>query len=274
MVPEVATLRRLVDFLPGWRLDDVMVSYATDGGGVGPHYDNYDVFLLQGMGQRRWQLGQRCDADSELRDIEGLRILSQFEPEADYLLETGDILYVPPGIAHWGTAVGPCMTYSIGFRAPRLNDLLSRLTDSLLERLEPEQFYRDPEDVACEPGEISASAIAAARQQLDRAIQALALEPDWFGELVTEPRNAPLLPDLDAPLPSRVAADPAGRLAWRRRDGELTVYGNGDAFPAPAGCRGLISSLCAGEALDTAGLEEADRILLLALWRNGCLIDD
>jgi 50S ribosomal protein L16 3-hydroxylase len=125
-IPEVSALRRLVDFLPQWRMDDVMASYAVDGGSVGPHYDNYDVFLLQGEGERLWKLGQFCDAASTLLPHDELRILDTFECEQEYLLGPGDMLYVPPGIAHWGIAQGECTTFSIGFRAPRINDMVSR----------------------------------------------------------------------------------------------------------------------------------------------------
>jgi len=136
--PGVAQLRQLVAFLPPWRIDDVMVSFATAGGGVGPHYDNYDVFLLQGMGQRRWQVGQTCSAEEPLLDHDNLRILANFQQTAEYILEAGDILYLPPRLAHWCTANQDCLTFSIGLRWPRLNDLLSRWLDQVLEDLDPE----------------------------------------------------------------------------------------------------------------------------------------
>ena len=143
-LPEVAALRQLVSFLPGWRIDDVMVSYAGDGGSVGPHYDNYDVFLLQGEGCRRWRVGQWCGEDEPLVPHGELRILARFEEQADYLLEPGDILYLPPRVAHWGIAEGECTTFSIGFRAPRINDMVSRWADDALAQIEPALFYTDP----------------------------------------------------------------------------------------------------------------------------------
>jgi len=168
VIPAVAELRKLVDFLPQWRVDDVMVSYAVDGGSVGPHYDNYDVFLLQGEGERRWRLGQYCDAGSPLLAHPELRILSEFNCTREYLLGPGDILYVPPGLAHWGVAQGECTTFSIGFRAPRVNDMVSRWADCLLEHLDPELFYSDSHiEPVTRAGEIRPQDLARVRAQVN-----------------------------------------------------------------------------------------------------------
>ena len=103
-VPEVQALLSKFAFLPPWRVDDVMVSFACPGGSVGPHFDQYDVFLLQVEGQRRWQIGGECSSNTPLRDDSPLRILKEFEAEEEWLLEPGDMLYLPPGVAHWGVA--------------------------------------------------------------------------------------------------------------------------------------------------------------------------
>src|SRR5690606_1072476 len=123
-LPEVRKLLRHVDFLPSWRVDDVMISYATPGGGVGPHFDYYDVFLVQGLGSRVWKLGQWCTAADELRSESGLKLLRHFETRAEYTLHPGDVLYVPPGLAHWGTSIDNSLCYSLGFRAPSVAELL------------------------------------------------------------------------------------------------------------------------------------------------------
>lgn len=188
-VPAVADLRSLINFLPQWRMDDVMVSYAPDGGSVGPHYDNYDVFLVQGLGQREWRLGQYCSTEEPLLEHDELHILKEFRERERHLLNPGDILYVPPRLAHWGIARGDCMTFSIGFRAPRLNDMLGRWTDQILENMDPELFYRDPMDKSMpRPGEINAQSISEAYNLLQRTLLAQMSSPTWFGELVTEPR--------------------------------------------------------------------------------------
>lgn len=109
-LPEVATLLEAFDFVPDWRLDDIMISYAVDGGGVGPHTDNYDVFLVQAAGTRRWRLSHREFTEKDLLDSCPLRVLREFPVDEDWLLEPGDVLYLPPKVGHWGTAVGECMT--------------------------------------------------------------------------------------------------------------------------------------------------------------------
>ena len=136
-------------FVPQARLDDLMISYASDGGGVGPHFDSYDVFLLQAQGRRRWRIGRQKDLT--LRDDLPLKILANFEPEEEYVLEPGDMLYLPPLYAHDGVAQGECQTYSIGFRSPGrgelARELLQRLSDDAAE-LAGESLYRDPSQEA------------------------------------------------------------------------------------------------------------------------------
>ncbi len=134
-------------FIPAARVDDLMVSYATDGGSVGPHEDRYDVFLLQGPGRRRWQVSSR--GDHQFDERAAIKVLSRFEPEEEWLLEPGDMLYLPPGVAHLGVAEGPCFTYSIGFLAPSHVDLvqsfLGYLSATLPAEIDPERLYEDPD---------------------------------------------------------------------------------------------------------------------------------
>jgi 50S ribosomal protein L16 3-hydroxylase len=136
-------LLRQFSFVPSARLDDLMISYAADGGGVGPHFDSYDVFLLQAHGQRRWRIG----AQKDLSLIEGmpLKILRNFKPEVRYVLEPGDMLYLPPHYAHDGIAEGECMTYSIGFRTPHYQELAESFLNFKSETVELPGRYADPE---------------------------------------------------------------------------------------------------------------------------------
>ena len=251
-VPEVAALRHLVNFLPGWRVDDVMVSYASDGGSVGPHYDNYDVFLLQGEGYRRWRIGQWCDVDEPLQPHNDLRILANFEEQSDFLLGPGDILYLPPRIAHWGIAEGECTTFSIGFRAPRINDMVSRWADDALVQIEPELFYTDP---ASEPvtraGEIRRHDRERARMQIQAALDQLE-DDSWFGELLTEPRDGaqPHFQEpeqagalLDFPI-SRATVPGEARLAWQDEDYALRVFANGESMCVSRDVLPAVIDLC------------------------------
>ena len=142
-LPAADRLLHHFDFIPQARLDDLMVSYAIDGGGVGPHFDNYDVFLLQGTGRRRWQIADQ--ADRSLIEDAPLRILKNFQPSADWVLEPGDMLYLPPHWAHKGTAMGECTTYSIGFRSPSAQELGTEFLAWMQERIELEGIYADPD---------------------------------------------------------------------------------------------------------------------------------
>lgn len=140
---EADQLLRAFNFIPYSRLDDLMVSYAPDGGGVGPHFDSYDVFLLQGQGKRLWRISEQQDL--ALVEDAPLRILRHFEIQQEWLLEPGDMLYLPPHIAHWGIAAGDCMTYSIGFRAPSAQELVSEFLNYLHEKSSAQGMYADPD---------------------------------------------------------------------------------------------------------------------------------
>jgi len=274
-IPAVAELRQLVSFLPRWRLDDVMVSYAVDGGSVGPHYDNYDVFLLQGEGERRWQLGQLCDSRSPLLPHEELRILADFACVEEYVLGPGDILYVPPGMAHWGVAQGECTTFSIGFRAPRINDMVSRWADSLLERLDPEDFYSDGDiGPATRAGEIRPRDLERVRAQVSAAVDQ-AMDNHWFGAIVTEPRYDCSLDDdqlacalaLLSQGPVLLELSPAARVAWQEEAAGTMVFCNGEAALFSNAVQGCLVALCADGCLEGAalasGLTEADTAAMI-----------
>lgn len=155
-LPEAAALLKHFDFIPHARLDDLMVSYAPKGGGVGPHFDSYDVFLLQGLGHRRWQISTQ--ADRTLIEGAPLRILSDFKVEQEWVLEAGDMLYLPPHCAHNGIAEDDCMTYSIGFRTPAYQELAEQFLVYLQDRIEVNGMYADPDlKTQKHPSEISAA---------------------------------------------------------------------------------------------------------------------
>jgi len=177
-------------FVPQARLDDLMISWASDGGGVGPHFDSYDVFLLQAHGRRRWRIGRQKDL--ALREGMPLKILANFEPEEEYVLEPGDMLYLPPRYAHDGIAEGECQTYSIGFRSPArgelARELLLRLADDAGE-LAGAAVYADPaQDATATPGEVPAGL----QQFAAEAVRAALKEPlslgRALGEYLTEPK--------------------------------------------------------------------------------------
>lgn len=175
------------DFIPHARLDDLMVSYAMPGGGVGPHFDSYDVFLLQGQGQRRWQIS----AQSDLRLIEDvpLKILQHFTPEEEWVLSTGDMLYLPPTYAHHGVAVNECITYSIGFRAPSAQEIATQFLIYLQDKLQLNGMYQDPDlTVQTHPAHIGEAMLT----QIQSMVQSISWTrediADFLGKYLTEPK--------------------------------------------------------------------------------------
>lgn len=184
-VPEVKQLLDRFDFLPPWRLDDVMVSFACPGGSVGPHFDQYDVFLLQVEGERRWQIGAHCDKLTPLVDDSPLHLLRDFESQEEWLLEPGDMLYLPPGISHWGVAESECLTFSIGFRSPSIADMLGDLAVELITQ-GYDAHYRDPAlSLSMASSRIDPVFIEQAKRQLWQAINDDALIADWFARFMT-----------------------------------------------------------------------------------------
>jgi 50S ribosomal protein L16 3-hydroxylase len=269
--PAVAELRRPFSFLPTWRLDDVMVSYAVRGGGVGPHVDQYDVFLVQGRGRRRWRVARHFDP-ALVPGID-LRVLRRFRAEQEWVLEPGDLLYLPPGVAHHGTALEPCLTYSIGFRAPSSVDLAMAAAQGLVESGGRERLFADPQrPPARREGEIDEASLDALRTHLLREVgalgrDALALQ---VGELLTVPRGP--VPDV-AHAPSLAAigerlergADlvraPGARIAWTRVTGGALLFVDGRSFSLGGDAAALAPQLGARERLGREDLPRRTAVL-------------
>lgn len=188
LLPEAQALLAHFNFIPTARLDDVMVSYAPTGGGVGPHIDSYDVFLLQGAGKRRWAISQQKDL--RLIPDAPLRILSHFVSEQEWVLEAGDMLYLPPNVAHWGVAEDDdCMTYSIGFRAPAARELAVEFLDACRQEGLPDALYQDPE---LQPVSDAAAIDPAMVNRVSDMLQRLTWQPEELGPFLaryfTEPK--------------------------------------------------------------------------------------
>lgn len=187
LIPGVASLLDQFNFIPQWRVDDVMISYAVKHGSVGPHYDNYDVFLYQAVGQRRWSLTtQNCHPVNTLENVE-LRIMKEFHVEEEYILEPGDMLYLPPHVGHHGVSLSDdCMTYSFGYRSYQSPEIWNSLGDYLSEHDEFTKLYRDPNwNHSQGPSEIPAEAIAQAKDLMQSLLNNDELLKKWFGCFVT-----------------------------------------------------------------------------------------
>jgi len=285
-VPEVAELLENFRFLPSWRIDDVMISFATAGGGVGPHFDNYDVFLLQGQGQRNWKIGQMCDSASPLLDHPDLRILADFEQTEEWVLQPGDMLYLPPRLAHCGTAVDDCMTYSVGFRAPSAAEVLTHFTDFLSQFLPEEERYSDAgAQPVSDPHQIQRDALDRLKGLLAEHMSDERLLLTWFGQFMTEPRYPELVSgaeleeqDLLADLEDGaiLIRNPSARLAWSEVDDDLLLFASGQSRLLPGELRDLLKLICAADALHLENLgpwlaDEQGRTLLCELVKQGSL---
>ena len=290
-VPEVAALIAPFRFIPNWRIDDVMVSYATDGGGVGPHYDQYDVFLIQGNGCRRWRVGQLCDDESSLVPHDELRLLAEFRATDEWLLEPGDILYVPPRIAHDGVAVGDdCMTYSVGFRAPSRSELLTHFVDDLVAEMEDDDRYADPELATQEnPGEISSDALDKLHQLAIEKLQDRSYFARWFGgysstrkypETDWSPEDLVSETDISAQLKAGVfvTRNPASRFSFLRQDdATILLFVDGTSFHCEDSCATFAENLCRADTTELPAQEvpnEPLQQLITALINQGSIALD
>lgn len=284
---DVAAILGAFAFLPRWRIDDVMVSFAAPGGSVGAHVDQYDVFLLQARGRRRWQIDAsqalgRGAPPVEFRDDVELRLLREFTPTHDWVLEPGDMLYLPPGVPHHGVAEEACLTFSVGMRAPSAAELLGDFVDTLAGDADESLRYRDP-DLAPprDPAEIDAAAMG-------RVVEALNMlrmnDPDrlgdWFGRFITLYRSAGTVASDDAPFTAADVAQaltggaalyrhPFSRMAWRRAARSARLYVSGQAFALPVRDAQRLANTETVDAEAFGKLSQAGRDCVIELLRAG-----
>ncbi len=231
-------------FIPDWRLDDLMISYAVEGGGVGPHFDNYDVFLLQGEGQRRWRVGQHCDEQTTFMDTEAIRLLADFHESENFVLNPGDMLYLPPGVAHWGEAVGDnCITCSIGFRAPSYGEVLEGFSHHISEQLSDRLRYSDADlKLQASPGEITTDAILRVQNILKEALEQPEQIAQWLGQHMTEPKYPDHLEETGIDEDQLSAGT---RLAWHQGEShQLMLFVNGSVIGVMEEKLEAVKALC------------------------------
>lgn len=258
-VPQVQEILEQFRFLPSWRVDDLMISYAAPGGSVGPHFDNYDVFLLQGHGTRRWKIGQMCNSQSPMLEHDSLRILAEFEQSEEWLLEPGDMLYLPPMLAHYGIAEDECMTYSIGFRAPSAAEVLTHFTDFLAQHLPDEERYSDADlEPQEDPSQIQRDALERLKALLEEHMGDERLLLTWFGQFMTEPKYPELVEGEPVEPQELIEAlnegalitrNPSARLAWSEIDEGLLIFATGNSRLLPKHLRELLKLICNADAL-------------------------
>jgi 50S ribosomal protein L16 3-hydroxylase len=272
-------LLRRFSFLPYARLDDLMVSYAVPGGGVGPHFDSYDVFLLQGFGRRRWRYGRT--EDLALKPRLPVKILRRFVPEHDAVFAPGDLLYLPPHYAHDGVAVDTCTTYSVGFRAATANELAAAFLDFLREEVSLEGRYADPDLAASrEPARIAAAMQRRCRRMLGAVRWDAATVARFLGRWLSEPKPTVFFSPPKSPLSRAAFRDRAARRGVRLDlrtqllyDGGQ-LYINGEVQPWPAAGAAALRQLANARALAAGTVDRlapATLDLVYAWYRDGFL---
>jgi 50S ribosomal protein L16 3-hydroxylase len=257
----VRALMNQFRFIPDARLDDVMISFATQGGGVGPHFDSYDVFLLQAQGRRQWQIS--AQKDLALQDDAPLKILANFQPTQTFVLEPGDMLYLPPRYAHDGVAADECMTYSIGFRAPKRGELaaelLQRLADDALETAGA-ALYKDADQPAvANAAEIPPTVFEFAQKAMLRAISDPAVFRRALGEYLSEPKADVWFDEATASNPRGTVLKTGLRLDRRTKMllDDQHVFINGESFKASGRDAALLKQFANERFLDAAALTRA-----------------
>lgn len=238
---DLAELWKKFPFIPQWRRDDIMVSYAPQGGSVGKHFDFYDVFLVQGYGNRRWQLGQMCDAESEFVEGQPLKLLPDMDIHFDEVLAPGDLLYVPPGLSHYGVAENDCLTFSFGFRMPNVPDMMDCVCDKFSENEALKNPLHDIiRDQVSRAGEVTENELSYLKSEIFKQLQNSLVLDDAIMSLMSEskyPENIPEAEeigtgDLEDALDQGylLQLEPASRLLYSHQDQQVLFWANGEGL--------------------------------------------
>lgn len=268
LLPSAHDLLMQFSFIPRARLDDLMVSYAPKGGGVGPHFDSYDVFLLQGLGSRRWQIS--AQQDNRLIADAPLKILKNFYPEQEWVLQAGDMLYLPPNYAHNGIAEDECMTYSIGFRAPSHYELVTQFLVYLQDNIEVEGWYADPDlQLQNHSAEISQAMLHQVGTILKKVKWDQKDVQEFLGIYLTEPKAHIFFEQPENPLSQPSFLHKARKkgvlldLKSRMLISDKAIFMNGEIYKVSADTYKFLVNLAdnCGIALDSKCTEETEKIL-------------
>lgn len=290
LIPEIASLLDHFDFIPQWRIDDVMISYAVKDGSVGPHYDNYDVFLYQASGERKWSLTtKRCDESNYLKNVD-LRIMEQFEVEEEYTLSAGDMLYLPPHVGHHGVSLDDdCITYSFGYRSYQGQELWDSFGDYLSEQNNPPSLYRDPNWSSIKAtSAIPPDAWLNAKDVMQKILNDEKQLQSWFGCFATRldqhaEQHMPLPLDeeewgcqddfIDELLGSPgLMRDPTCRMAYLEKNSTIQLFINGCEWDTRDVSPKLIELIannrqCATTQLTAFLSEKNNQLFLYDLWK-------
>lgn len=265
---DLAELWKKFPFIPQWRRDDIMVSYAQQGGSVGKHFDFYDVFLVQGYGHRRWQLGQMCDAETTFVEGQPLKLLPEIDVHFDEVLAPGDLLYVPPGLSHYGVAEDECLTYSFGFRMPNVADMMDRVSDKFMSneslRNPLVDILRNRQNAI---GQVTQVELDHLKAELLAKLNDSTLLEDAIMSLMAEskyPENIPEAEvigtgDLEEVLEQGylMQIEPASRLIYTEQNNQLLFWANGESICISAQFAPTLKKIADGQAIEL-NIELAD----------------
>ncbi len=265
---DLAELWKKFPFIPQWRRDDIMVSYAQQGGSVGKHFDFYDVFLVQGYGHRRWQLGQMCDAETTFVEGQPLKLLPEIDVHFDEVLAPGDLLYVPPGLSHYGVAEDECLTYSFGFRMPNVADMMDRVSDKFMSneslRNPLVDILRNRQNAI---GQVTQVELDHLKAELLAKLNDSTLLEDAIMSLMAEskyPENIPEAEvigtgDLEEVLEQGylMQIEPASRLIYTEQNNQLLFWANGESICISAQFAPTLKKIADGQAVEL-NIELAD----------------
>jgi 50S ribosomal protein L16 3-hydroxylase len=262
-LPETQALLNLFRFIPRWRFDDLMVSYATDGGGVGPHFDNYDVFLIQTEGERRWRVGKTGELTQSITVIDGLKHLESFEPLIDVVMQPGDILYVPPETAHWGVSVGDSIGYSVGYRSPQTRDILALLANHF-DCAKENKFFPDPyRNKANTSNKIEPELIEWASNEIKNIFNNQELIADLLSNFLSQSKIDTVEFD---PLDLQVSLANSKRISivdginanWLQLTSAIQLNIEGEKLILPNECQQMIETLLSGQSIEIKGLQQSN----------------
>jgi len=286
VVPELAWISDLFRFIPDWRFDDLLCSYAADQGSVGPHFDLYDVFIIQGSGKRRWQISTAEVTEDNQAEGTPLRIQKTFNAEQEWILEPGDMIYIPPNVSHHGVSLGESISFSVGYRAVSHADLLNDFISHITQNLSPKLTYQDADlKVQSHPAEITDDAIKRVSGIFKEYLKPNHPEVRrWFGRYMSDPKSE----NNETPEDSIESIDelfqemqagatlyrhPASRFAYMNKDKQSILYIDGNDYDVS---REFAESLCKHreikrDVIDKAS--EAEQQLIIDLYNAGSIYD-
>lgn len=269
-LPELKAMTAPFQFIPNWRLDDLQVSLGEEGGNVGAHWDDYDVFLIQGMGKKRWQISYAPVSEDDFVDGVDIRLIENFKADEEWIVEPGDMLYLPPRIGHYGVNIGRSVTWSVGFRAPKHREMFRDFIEMQFDKIAEDARFSDPTlPVSSEYGHLTDDAIDRVMAVLQESLtHNREMVSEWFGAFITEPKMFQTPEPLDEPMDEESLVEflddggalevhPGITLLHREINDAIYLFAAGKSYSLPKSEKALVTYIVNSEFLEYEALEEA-----------------